>query len=330
MIFSIVVPVFRVEKYLNQCIESILNQTFQDFELILVDDGSDDCCGAICDAFATNDNRVRVIHKKNEGLVAARIDGARYSTGEYILNIDADDFVANDYLAEMFSIINKFHPDIITTGFMFYFSSPERSVLYKNRIKDGLIDSKKALKKLFYDSEVKGMNDGSFSVSAWTKIVKRDIYIPSQMSVNKSISKGEDSLLTLNLLRNSQQLYVSNYHGYFYRQNNSSMMNKKNQKDFEELALFMNELLPFVSSYLVSPIQLSVCIYHRLYNLLDFYAKSLSLSSFLESSKSIPFELISVTREIKIKRLKLKSRFRLWLVKHKRWSLYYLLFKKQK
>ena len=97
--FSVIVPIYKVEKYLNKCIDSILKQTFQDFELILVDDGSPDKCPKICDEYAKKDKRVRVIHKENAGLVAARNTGIKEAKGDYICYVDGDDWISeNDNL----------------------------------------------------------------------------------------------------------------------------------------------------------------------------------------------------------------------------------------
>ena len=93
---SIIVPVYKVEAYLDRCVQSILNQTFSDFELILVDDGSPDRCGQMCDAYAQGDRRVRVIHKKNGGLSDARNAGIDAARGEYLGFVDSDDEIAPD------------------------------------------------------------------------------------------------------------------------------------------------------------------------------------------------------------------------------------------
>ena len=103
---SVVVPVYRVEKYLNRCVDSILNQTFSDFELILVDDGSPDNSGKICDEYALKDNRVVVIHKENGGLSSARNSGLEVASGKYVTFIDSDDWVHNRYLEIMYNAIN--------------------------------------------------------------------------------------------------------------------------------------------------------------------------------------------------------------------------------
>lgn len=104
---TVIVPVYKVEAYLPACVESILAQSFSDFELILVDDGSPDGCGAMCDAYAARDSRIRVIHQKNGGLSAARNSGMEVAAGEYLSFIDSDDYVAPDYLERLYSALRS-------------------------------------------------------------------------------------------------------------------------------------------------------------------------------------------------------------------------------
>ena len=104
---SIIVPVYNVEKYLEKCVRSILAQTFTDFELILVDDGSPDSSGAMCDQFAEQDQRVKVIHKENGGLSDARNAGIEIATGEYLGFVDSDDYIADDMYELLYTNIVK-------------------------------------------------------------------------------------------------------------------------------------------------------------------------------------------------------------------------------
>lgn len=103
---SVIVPVYKVEKYIYECIDSVLNQTYANIEIILVDDGSPDRCGEICDEYAQKDNRVIVIHQQNAGLSAARNAGIRLATGKYICFIDSDDYVSPDYCQTLFELLN--------------------------------------------------------------------------------------------------------------------------------------------------------------------------------------------------------------------------------
>lgn len=113
---SIIVPVFRVEQFLNKCVDSILNQTYRNLEVILVDDGSTDNCPRICDEYSQADPRVRVIHKKNGGLCSARNAGLDIATGEYVTFVDSDDWIEPDAYAEMIRISLDYRADITGGG----------------------------------------------------------------------------------------------------------------------------------------------------------------------------------------------------------------------
>lgn len=115
---SVIVPCYKVERYLPTCIESILGQSYDDWELILVDDGSPDRCGAICDEYAQNDNRIKAIHKPNGGLSSARNAGMRAMTGEYVTFVDSDDFLHPDALKQFVTLAHKHGADIVQAAFV--------------------------------------------------------------------------------------------------------------------------------------------------------------------------------------------------------------------
>lgn len=108
-LFSIIIPVYNVEKYLNKCVDSVLNQTFTDFEVILVDDGSTDNCPAICDSYAEKDKRVKVIHKPNGGLINARKSGLEIADGNYIGFVDSDDWIEPEMYELFANMIKNIH-----------------------------------------------------------------------------------------------------------------------------------------------------------------------------------------------------------------------------
>ena len=119
MLFSVIVPIYNIEKYIRRCIDSVLEQSFTDYELILVDDGSPDGCGAICDEYAAKDTRIKVIHKQNGGLVSARQAGIKVASGDYIFNLDGDDSLLPNALesASISSIVSRY---------FFIFQTPPR------------------------------------------------------------------------------------------------------------------------------------------------------------------------------------------------------------
>ena len=116
--FSIIIPIYNVEKYIEECIESVINQTFNDYEVIMVDDGSVDNSGIIADRYSEKDNRFRVIHKNNEGLLKARLSGFSIANGEYILSLDSDDFWKPTLLEQVDLCIRETMSDVVVYNFV--------------------------------------------------------------------------------------------------------------------------------------------------------------------------------------------------------------------
>lgn len=123
MKYSIIVPVYKVEKYLDQCVNSVLRQSYHDFELILVDDGSPDSCPEICDKFAFENDNVRVYHQKNGGVAAARNSGMELASGEYIIFIDSDDYLSDDDALAKIDVALETNPDVLVYGYKKFFES---------------------------------------------------------------------------------------------------------------------------------------------------------------------------------------------------------------
>ena len=179
MIYSVIVPIYKVEKYLEKCITSILNQSFTDFELILVDDGSPDSCPQICDNFASKDSRVRVIHKKNGGLVSARNIGIQAAKGDYICYVDGDDWIHKDMLSEIYKAsIQKYSPDMIIFGIVKLFADRKEEIF--TDLDDGIYKKEQLIKDIYpymmYDSR-KPFCKGLIFPAACNKIYKRNLFI---------------------------------------------------------------------------------------------------------------------------------------------------------
>ncbi|HPJ01293.1 MAG TPA: glycosyltransferase family 2 protein [Candidatus Limiplasma sp.] len=226
-LFSIIVPIYKVEKYLKQCVDSILSQNYSDYELILVDDGSPDSCPQICDAYARENERVKVVHKENGGLVSARKAGCQAASGRYILNVDGDDWVAEGYFAPIEAAILAHQPDVVCFGFLYQWGTesrheplPHRAGLYvKQEIRDTLVPIL-----------IESARGEIFSPTVWTKAVKRELYTGSQMTVDNRISIGEDGACTKPIIYRAESLYILPDCLYHYRQNEQSMT--KNKKAF--------------------------------------------------------------------------------------------------
>ena len=144
---SVIVPVYKVEKYLRRCIDSILEQNYRDIELILVDDGSPDWCPEMCDQYQKKDKRVRVIHQKNSGVAVARNAGMRMATGDYITFVDSDDYIDREMYVSMFEIIEQYQCDVVMCDCVKEFGTHKE--LYTHDIRSGYYNEKQ-LKEEYY------------------------------------------------------------------------------------------------------------------------------------------------------------------------------------
>lgn len=239
--FSVIIPIYNVEKYLRQCIDSVLNQTYSDFEMILVDDGSPDNCPAICDDYAKNDSRVKVIHKTNGGLVSARKAGANASKGDYIVCIDGDDWVDNTYLENFDSVIKECSPDIITCQFVYAYDDESLNRGSNSRYRTGYY-SKEDIKNEIYPSLIHDDSVKYFPPSIWAKAYRSDLYKKYQSLVNEKIKIGEDSACTIPFLFHADSLYITEKRTCFYRQNVASMTKERKAFDWESPELVHSQI----------------------------------------------------------------------------------------
>ena len=185
MLFSVIVPIYKVEEYLPQCIESVLNQPFKDFELILVDDGSPDNSGNICNEYAKKDNRIHVIHKKNGGLSDARNEGLLIADGEFVWFLDGDDYMAESAMDNVANMIRSNPADMITcTYFKLYRNKDTTTAYLPYNYSDINIDRSEFLYKLY-------KSNGSYW-SACTNIFNNSIIQKYNLKFSKGLIGAED------------------------------------------------------------------------------------------------------------------------------------------
>lgn len=224
MKISIIVPIFNVEKYLYTCLESLVNQTYRDFEIILVDDGSPDNCPAICDEYAATDSRIKVIHKKNGGLVSARKAGLNYSTGKYVTFVDGDDWLDLTYIDKCNDIINKYQPDVVSLNTCFLATETEIGLSTVGKNYEGVYDRQR-LENLVYPNILYSAPFYNFGIapSLCTKIVRRELLETYMSNMPENIRMGEDLVVSLPCMLKANTIYFSNICGYYYRQNPTSI-----------------------------------------------------------------------------------------------------------
>lgn len=212
-LISIVVPVYKVEPYLAQCIESILRQTYSNFELILVDDGSPDRSGAICDEFAKQDSRIRVIHKKNDGVSKARNIGINRAKGEWLCFVDADDLLDSQYLQKFHERIDLDSDYCIQGSF--------------NISEEHITPRWQYLDQDFIIGEDVITTDILRNVVPWGKLFRLDIIRDNDITFNEYISRGEDTLFCIDFLYHTKKISTIGYSGYYYRRNNSNSLSRR-------------------------------------------------------------------------------------------------------
>lgn len=210
---SIIVPVYKVEEYLPRCIDSILVQTFSDFELILVDDGSPDNCGKICDEYAKNDDRIVVIHKDNGGLSDARNAGINVATGEYIGFVDSDDWIdPNMYCVLYENAINN-RADISECFFM---RCSDRVIAKQpKKVIEKILSKENAIIELYN-------NDNYGSITVTNKLFKKSLFDIIKFPFGKI---NEDQFVTPKLFYYANCVVFCNYIGYYYFSRQNSIMN---------------------------------------------------------------------------------------------------------
>ncbi len=328
MRFSIIVPIYKVEKYLRQCIESILTQDYTDYELLLIDDGSPDSCPAICDEYASKDNRIKVVHKKNGGLVSARKAGAEVAQGEYILNVDGDDWIADGYLSKIENaIITSGNADIIAWGYTEKDDGAKKKFVYAPA--EGLYVGER-LEEIrgvyLYDKSQKGIVCHSIILSIWSKAVKRELYFSCQRLVDVRIDKGEDAILVLDILMRCHSIYLLQYAGYNYRIVNNSMMRKVQGRDFEVLKILITEMQERITKRYENQIR-CYCL-SRLMDLFTLLARGGNKKEFKKSIKeNLDKDLLAFALKGKIYRKRLKEIVKLALLKVRAWGVLYTILK---
>lgn len=209
---SIIVPIYRVEKYLKRCIDSILNQKFRDFELILVNDGSPDSCGDICDEYSKNDTRIKVIHKKNGGLSSARNAGIEIAQGEYIGFVDSDDWINEDMYEVLYSIGLNNDLDIVECTYSKVFNT-ENLYDCKNEYDLIILDNISAIEALYKDTFYG-------SVVSWNKIYRKNLFKDIRFPLGKI---NEDQFTTYKLYYNCNKIGFINRDLYYYYQSVNSI-----------------------------------------------------------------------------------------------------------
>ena len=247
---SVIVPVYKVEKYLRHCVDSILAQTYTDFELLLIDDGSPDGCPQICDAYAALDPRVRVIHKPNGGLISARNEGIRAARGDYVCILDGDDWALENMLQFIHNTVSQSPEPLDMVLFAAHNVFEDHLEETVNNVPEGYYNRERLEKEVFpfllTDSR-NGFQAGVIQAHTWDKAFRRELLV-EHYTREERIRVFTDVPMTYECLLYSRNVYICNEHLYMYNKTNEDSIRAKSRenlltKSFNYLIRYMREHL---------------------------------------------------------------------------------------
>lgn len=236
-LISIVVPIYNVEKYIDKCIESLINQTYKNIEIILVDDGSKDNCGNIIENFAKKDRRIKIIHKENGGLSDARNYGIDIAKGEYICFVDSDDYVKKDMCECMLKLSEKYNSDITILNRIYKFDNGDEKLRF--------IDDNKILELNKEEALIELNSFNNFDMSAWGKLYKMKLFENIRFPVGRL---SEDYFIMYKLFDNSNKIVYSSYPVYYYMQRDGSI-SKSKKINYDYIEASYNQMIEIEEKY---------------------------------------------------------------------------------
>lgn len=226
---SVIVPIYNVEKYLDVCISSIVNQSYQKLEILLIDDGSTDNSPVICEDWGKKDNRIKVIHKKNGGLSDARNAGLNCAMGDWILFVDSDDFISLDLVKIAIKTAHKNHSDLVAFDYLKVGEECNDVQWSQNEIVSEEIYIGKEMLRAF-------VKNGKGSMTSWNKLYYRSLWENYRFPVGKI---HEDEFVIVDILERVQSATIIDLQLYFYRQRQGSIMAIRNKKaEYDALEAF--------------------------------------------------------------------------------------------
>ena len=234
---SVITPVYKVENYLRKCVDSILKQTFTDFELYIVDDGSPDLCGKIADEYERIDSRVHVIHKENGGAPSARNAGIKCAKGKYLYFPDSDDWLEPSYLQELFDLAEKSQAQMVVSGYTMEYFEDSSNQSYKVSVSDCMYSTQEQVRNTLHN-----YFDNMMMAVPWNKLYRTD-YIQKKGILFPNI-KWDDLHFNMEVIRDIESVAISSSSGYhFFRSRQGSettivfdgMLYKKRKEQFEHI-----------------------------------------------------------------------------------------------
>ena len=335
---SVIIPVYKVEEYLERCVQSVLNQTLKDIEIVLVDDGSPDNCPKMCDEFAKKDSRIKVVHKNNEGLGKARNSGLEVATGEYVAFVDSDDYVHPEMYEILLNKITAYKVDAVVCGF----SRDTEGKISTGRI-DGMPNEETVIDcKTDYLPKVIGSlpnenNNQSYGYSVWNIFFKKDIIDKHGLRFeSERIFLSEDILFQLDYAARSEKFLLLPINLYYYYKNKRSITQKYDNTRFNRSIELYKEICRRVKSFGLPVPQMDLRLKRvMLYESLFAVSEAIRSLSFNESVSRLKIianneVLQGVLDAYPINEMKIQNRIVYTLLKNKSAYLVWFLYKIKK
>lgn len=243
---SIIVPVYNGEKYIGKTVDSILNQTFEDFELILINDGSTDGTRKILEECREEDKRLKVIHQENSGPGAARNVGIREARGEYIGFVDGDDYIDKEMYEKLLNVVVNNKVEMVMCGYTE--KRDEDEIVVRANLQDREILFQKDIEDSIISTFIKNVNFGYFAL--WNKIYYKEFLLENDLFIEEDRKQGEDWWFNIRVFCKLQSVvYIDEPLYYYIRQNSESLMNAYNESNIDYLNRGYEQILPIAKKY---------------------------------------------------------------------------------
>ncbi|MDY6030089.1 MAG: glycosyltransferase family 2 protein [Acidaminococcaceae bacterium] len=324
-LITIIIPVYNVEKYLSDCLDSVINQTYKNLEIILVDDGSTDDSGKICDDYAMIDNRIKVIHKHNEGVTLARIVAFQHSQGEFIMFIDSDDYVSDNIVDRMVFVQREYDVDIVSCQ---NFDDNDGVISEPGiRTELGFYDKKRLIELL----QTNFLHDKRTLMAGmtgylWTRLIKRT-FVGNALNAGVDMIHSEDQVAMLQLLYDAQSMYVMKDRLYYYVSRHGQVTKKYDSRLWNNFEVYFKRIQQIDKcEYLKEQIPRRIFMMLRMLVQMELRNKTLCYSKRLNNVR-VRFDELLFKEAFKFDGMELpiKARVNFYLLKYKFLNLYYAL-----
>lgn len=297
-LLTVVVPVYNTAQYLRKCVESIINQQYKSLDIILIDDGSTDESGEICNDYMLRDKRIRVFHEKNNGLVVSRKLGIKLAKGKLITFLDSDDWVESDMYLHMMKAYKEFEPDLLTSGIII--ENGDKVSIEIDTVPKGTYECKaikeKIMSCMMYDEQT---GKRSITPSVWNKIYKVDLLKMIIMDLDKGITYGEDAAITYTYITRATKIMVLDKSWYHYVVHTDSMSRRYDISSFDKILKFYEYMKKkFVEFAVWDAMEVQLKEYTKVFLFQSIYGVFEIIPT--RSIYLFPFELIKVNSSIVI------------------------------